>query len=127
MKFNFSAWSDSVQIFISALECRAEYICSDNCEKLVLMCSQVGNRLERYGGYIHCFKPAIYPQRLTESRTESSEVSAQRNKITITAVIINRGAQSRDLRLRASPVFHAIPGQQIESTPPHHTTLPIDN
>lgn len=52
MKFNFSeCWrSDSVQNFIfSTWEYRPEYISSDKREELVLMCSQVGNRLERYG------------------------------------------------------------------------------
>lgn len=33
----------------------AEYKCSDNSEKLHLICSQVGNRWQRYGWYIHCF------------------------------------------------------------------------
>lgn len=123
MKFNFSAWSDSVQIFISALEYRPEYICADNCEKLVLMCSQVGNRLERYGGYIHCFKPAIYPQRLTESHTESSEVSAQRNKITITAVIIKERSTEQRSTIGSITCVSCNPWTADRE----HPTLPIDN
>lgn len=64
MKFNFSkCWrSDSVQNFIfSTWEYRPEYISSDKREELVLMCSQVGNRLERYGATFIVFGQLIIP------------------------------------------------------------------
>lgn len=64
----------------------AEYKCSDNSEKLHLICSQVGNRWQRYGWYIHCFGQffffsfSFYQQKLKRSQREVSEVSAQKKK-----------------------------------------------
>lgn len=106
--------SDSVQIVISALEDRPEYICSDNGEKLDLTCSRGGNRSEIYGGYIHCFWSAIYPR--TPSGSRNGIIRSLGTEKPTNSSDYKQEEHRAEMFSGVSSVFHAIPGQQISDS-----------
>lgn len=83
MKFNFSNCGVVQYRFLSRRSSteQTEYICSDKGEKLDLMCSRVGDRFQRYAGYIHCFWSDVYPRESYESfRSFSTNKTSKQQK-----------------------------------------------